>query len=202
MTRRSLATALMILFASPAMSVGSTNAATDPSAFIDELGRRALDVLSNRVSPEVRQARFRELFRQSFDGPRIARFVLGRYWQTASEPERREFMKLFEDYVVFAYSSRLSEYGGELFRVGGSRADGDAVIVASEIVRPGGNQPLKVDWRLNNENGALKIADVIVDGISMAVTQRSEFAAVIQRNGGQVEGLLTLMREKTAGNMH
>jgi len=202
MTRRCLATVLLILLAAPPISAASAGAATDPSAFIDQLGRRALEALNTNLAPEVRRAHFRELFRQNFDAPRIARFVLGRYWQLASDAERREFLTLFEDYVVFAYSSRLSEYSGEVFRVGGSRADGDAVIVASEILRPGGNPPLKVDWRLVGESGGLKIADVVVDGISMAVTQRSEFAAVIQRNGGQVEGLLTAMREKTAGAGH
>ena len=196
MTRRSVATLLLLLVAAGALPAPGT-AAADPAAFIDEMGKRALDVLSNSPSASVRQARFRELFREDFDVPRIARFVLGRYWNVASEAERAEFQRLFEDYVVFAYSSRLSQYSGERFRVAGSHPEEGAVIVSSEIIRPGEDRPLKVDWRLVRDRSALKIADVIVDGISMAVTQRSEFAAVIQRNGGQVNGLLTVMREKT-----
>ena len=199
MTRRSVATALLLLLAASVVWPAPGAAAADPAAaFIDELGRHALDVLSAQSSLATRQARFRELFRRDFDGPRIARFVLGRYWNIASPEQRQEFVRLFEDYVVFAYASRLSQYGGEVFRVDGSRPDGSAIIVTSEIVSPGGTRPLKVDWRLLNEDGALKISDVIVDGISMAVTQRSEFASVIQRNGGQVGGLLNVMREKTA----
>ena len=62
---------------------------------------------------------------------------------------------------------------------------------------PGGEGPIKVDWRLVTDNGAFKINDIIIEGISMMVTQRSEFASVIQRHGGQVSGLLELMREKT-----
>jgi phospholipid transport system substrate-binding protein len=197
MTRRSVATALLLLLAAGrAAAASAATAATDPAAFIDQLGKRALDVLGKSVSAAQRQARFRELFREDFDGPRIARFVLGRYWNIASDAEREEFQRLFEDYVVFAYSARLSQYSGEQFRVDGSRPDEGAVVVDSEIIRPGEDRPLKVDWRLVRDHGALKIADVIVDGISMAVTQRSEFAAVIQRNGGQVSGLLTAMREK------
>ena len=57
---------------------------------------------------------------------------------------------------------------------------------------------MKIDWRLVTENGHYKISDVIVEGISMMVTQRSEFASVVQRNGGQVRGLIAMMREKTA----
>jgi phospholipid transport system substrate-binding protein len=196
-TRRCVAIALVLLLATGAAPPAFAAASLDPAGFIDQMGKRALDVLSNSPSPAIRQARFRELFREDFDVPRIARFVLGRYWNVASESERGEFQRLFEDYVVFAYSSRLSQYSGERFRVEGSHPEEGAVIVTSEIVRPGEDRPLKVDWRLVRDRGALKIADVVVDGISMAVTQRSEFAAVIQRNGGQVNGLLTVMREKT-----
>jgi phospholipid transport system substrate-binding protein len=57
---------------------------------------------------------------------------------------------------------------------------------------------VNVDWRLVTDNGAYKINDIIVEGISMGMTQRSEFASVVQRNGGQLRGLIALMREKTA----
>ncbi|HVH75035.1 MAG TPA: ABC transporter substrate-binding protein [Stellaceae bacterium] len=170
---------------------------SDPVAFIRELGHQALDVLSHKVSRSVRQARFRELFQANFDEPVIARFVLGRYWRIATPTEQQQFEKLFEDYVVIAYAARLSDFGGEIFKVVGDQPDGHGFIVASEIVRPNGEPPLKINWRLVDNNGALKIADVVIEGVSMAVTQRSEFASVIARNGGNVAGLLALMREKT-----
>jgi phospholipid transport system substrate-binding protein len=138
------------------------------------------------------------LFRAQFDGPGIARFVLGRYWRTASNEEQQEFMRLFEDYVVFVYTARLSNFGGEKMKVRGGRGDGDSVIVSTDIISPGNITPLKIDWRLVNYNGSYKISDVIVESVSMAATQRSEFASVVQRNGGQISGLLAMMREKTA----
>jgi phospholipid transport system substrate-binding protein len=150
----------------------------------------------------MKQARFRELFRADFDCPGIARFVLGRYWRNASEEEQQEFLRLFEDYVSFVYTARLSNLGGEAFRVRGSRSDGDAVIVSTDVISPGNASPLRIDWRLVTDNGAYKINDVIVEGVSMMVTQRSEFASVVQRNGGQVRGLLTMMRQKTANAAH
>ena len=106
--------------------------------------------------------------------------------------------KLFEDYVVFMYTARLSNFGGETMKVRGSRSDGDGVIVSTDMISPGGAAPVKIDWRLVSANGFYKISDVIVEGISMAVTQRSEFASVFQRNGGQIQSLLALMREKTS----
>src|SRR5262249_32280675 len=137
-------------------------------------------------------------FHSDFDCAGIARFVLGRYWRSASEEEQQEFVKLFEDYVVFVYATRLSNFGGETMKVRGSRSDGDGVVGSAEVASPGAPAALKIDWRLVTENGAYKINDVIVEGVSMAVTQRSEFASVVQRNGGQLRGLIAMMREKTA----
>jgi len=71
-------------------------------------------------------------------------------------------------------------------------------LVQSEVFKPG-SQPARVDWRVRTAGGQPKIVDVVVEGVSMAVTQRSEFAAVIQRSGGRVAGLLTALRDKTGG---
>jgi phospholipid transport system substrate-binding protein len=199
MTRRSLLTtafALIVGALAPAMLA----AAADPAAVINNLGNRALEVLGKNATPGQRVARFHELFRQDFDVPGIARFVLGRYWKTATAEQQDEFTKLFEDYIAIVYSSQLSAYSGETLKVTGSRADSEGAIVASEIIRPSGAPPVKVEWHLTDQHGTYKIRDVAVDGISMAVTQRSEFASVIQHNGGQVQGLITMLRQKTAGS--
>jgi len=199
MLRRSILLAgLMFLPGALAPAIPAA-AAADPAAMISNLGSRALEVLGKGASQSQRVERFRELLRQDFDVPGIARFVLGRYWNTASEEQRTEYVKLFEDYIVMAYATRLSEYTGETFKVTGSRPDADGAIVSSQIVRPSGAAPVKVDWRLTGRDGKYKISDVSVDGISMAVTQRSEFASVIQHNGGQVQGLITMLRQKTSG---
>ena len=193
MTRRLLLITLMLL--SVALSPPSAMAA-DANVFMDQLWQRAVAVLSKKAPLTERLARFRQLFQTDFDGPGIARFVLGRYWRNASEQEQQEFLRLFEDYVIYVYSTRLSSFNGEKFKVRGSRADDNGTIVSTDILSPGADWPIKVDWRLITDNGAFKINDVIIEGISMMMTQRSEFASVIQRNGGQVAGLLDLMREK------
>jgi phospholipid transport system substrate-binding protein len=194
-SRRSLILAAIALSLGFAISARPAAAAADPATIIRDMGSQALQVLGKNVPASERQARFQELFHQDFDVPTIARFVLGRYWRLATPAQRQEFMRLFFQYTILTYSNRLSEYGGETFHVTGSRPDGDGSIVTSEIVRPNA-QPTKVDWRLNWTDGTYKITDVIVDGISMAVTQRSEFASVIQRHGGQLQGLLALLRQK------
>ena len=199
MMRRSLLTAAFVLISAVLSSAIPAAAAADPTALISNLGTRALEVLGKNATPSQRADRFRALLREDFDVPGIARFVLGRYWNIATEQQRAEFVKLFEDYIALAYSTRLAEYTGETFKVVGSRPDADGAIVTSQILRPAGAAPVKLDWRVTGRDGAYKISDVSVDGISMAVTQRSEFASVIQHNGGQVQGLLTMLRDKTAG---
>jgi phospholipid transport system substrate-binding protein len=198
MMRRSLLASLLVLFATPSFAAPPIVNPADPVAFMNQLWGRAADLLNNKADPAVRLARFRELFNADFDCPGIARFVLGHYWRNASEEEQQEFVRLFGDYVVYVYTARLSHFGGETLKVQSSRSDGDGVIVSTDVLSPGATTPLRIDWRLMADNGAYKISDVIVEGVSMAVTQRSEFASVVQRNGGQVRGLIAMMREKTA----
>jgi len=196
MTRRFVLTIISLLIALPSLTAARSVIAADASVFMNELWHHAVEVLSKKLPQSERLTRFRELFHADFDGPGIARFVLGRYWRSASEQEQQEFLRLFEDYVVFVYGTRLSNFNGETFRVRSSRTDESGTVVSSDIVGPSGDAPIKVDWRLITDKGAFKINDVVIEGISMLVTQRSEFASVIQRHGGQVGGLLTMMRER------
>jgi phospholipid transport system substrate-binding protein len=173
-------------------------AAQDPRAFVNTLGERAIQVLAPSVSPAQRLDRFRELFSTGFDVPGIGRFILGRYWRIATPREQQEFLSLFQEYVARAYAARLGGFGGEPFRVIGARLNGAEIVVSSEIVLASG--PIGIDWYLVDNGGPYKITDVYIAGISMKVTQRDEFAAVIQRSGGRVEGLLAQLRQKLAAN--
>jgi phospholipid transport system substrate-binding protein len=173
-------------------------AADDAVGIVKGLLSHGIEALNDKVSPTDRRQRFRELFQADFDGPRIARFVLGGYWRQLTEAEHQQFLSLFENYLVLVYSARLADFRGETFAVNGSRADQGWVIVSTDIFTPGRAAPLRVDWRLVTDGAGFKIVDVIVDGISMIVTERSEFASIIRRHGGDIGGLLALMQEKTS----
>src|SRR5262249_37086204 len=129
MVRRSLLTAVLIILMGGLAPAPPAAAAADPAALISNLGSRALEVLGKDASQQQRVARFRELLREDFDVPGIARFVLGRYWNAATEDQRAEFVKLFEEYIALAYSTRLAEYTGETFKVTGTRPSADAASV-------------------------------------------------------------------------
>jgi phospholipid transport system substrate-binding protein len=196
--RQFLLTVSFVLLTNASLAAPPQLNPADAAAFMSRLWTNARDVLDQKGDPALRRARFAQLFHEDFDGPGIARFVVSRYWRTASQEEQQEFVRLFEDYVVVVYTARLGDFGGKSFNIRSSRIDGDEIVVSTAISGSGNASPLNVDWRLVTNNGAYKIRDVIVEGISMGVTQRSEFASVIERNGGQLRGLIALMREKTA----
>jgi phospholipid transport system substrate-binding protein len=183
---------VLVLTAAPAA------AASDAAGFVTELGQKTLDIINKKPAKAERDQRFRSILREGFDMQALSRFVLGPHWRSATDAQKQEFMKLFEDWIVSAYGERFSQYSGEQFKVIGQRPEGDAVtLVTSQIVRPNGGPPIRVDWRVAKSSGQEKISDVVVEGISLMVTQRQEFASVIQRNGGQLEALLKILREKT-----
>jgi phospholipid transport system substrate-binding protein len=198
--RRSLS--LLVLVVSFALPVTASRAATPANAasFIENLVSQAIDLLNNKQMPEQeRERRFDALLSRNFDIPRISRFVLGRYWRTASPQERQRFTDLFERWIIRTYSARFSEYSGETVKVTGSRDESEtSTIVSSQLLRPNGAPPAKLDWRVRKENGGYKIVDVDVEGVSMALTQRDEFASVIQRSGGTVASLNHALEQKLA----
>jgi phospholipid transport system substrate-binding protein len=98
--------------------------------------------------------------------------------------------------MVHVYAVRFNEFTGQQFKVTGSRPEGDASTLVTSQLGSDGNQPVKIDWRVAKVAGGFKITDIVVEGISMMVTQRQEFSAVIQRGGGDIEALLKPLRAK------
>ena len=171
---------------------------TPVGKFVQSLGDRAIAVIANKnLTTDQRSDKFRQILQDSFDLKTIGRFVIGRSWNSATPDQQQEYMKLFEALVIKSYGDRLTLYTGEGFEVTSSRPESESdFVVNSQITHPDGSQPTAIDWRVRQKNGKLGVIDVVVEGVSLSVTQRQEYAAVIQRNGGQIDGLLTLMRQQ------
>jgi phospholipid transport system substrate-binding protein len=181
----------------PVTRVAQAASSKEAENFITGLANEALKDLSDKLAEPELEKHFKALLDKNFDMPRISRFVLGRYWNAATDKEKQDFRDLFEAYVVRAYSIRFSEYSGETVKVTGSRSDSpENVVVASQITQPDGAPPVKVDWIVRKSDNEFRIADVSVDGVSMVLTQKQEFAAVIERNGGGVTGLNKAISDK------
>jgi phospholipid transport system substrate-binding protein len=191
LAKRSILAVAMIASLSAAPAFAATDGA--PVAFIRALGDQAVWVIRSDMPLATKEAWFDRMVRQDFDLTGIARFVLGPYWRVASRAERHQFCDSFADRLVRVYGQHLEQSGDGDFVVTGSRADPDGVIVNSRIIRPQGAR-LAVDWRLRIRDGVYKIEDVAIDGVSVALAQRSEIGALIARGGGQVRMLLAAMR--------
>ena len=166
--------------------------------FIDRMASDAIAFLGDEsLSDADKQKQFNRLLTRSFDMSTIGRFALGRYWRVSSAEQRKEYQKLFRDMIVEVYSRRFGEYNGQKLEIRGSRRDNDKdVTVNSFIVPDDGGQEVQVDWRVRHKKGQYKVIDVMVEGVSMALTQRSDFSSVIQRGGGEVSVLLAHLREQ------
>lgn len=176
--------------------------AADPSALINQLVTQAINVIVDKNSTEnQREQKFRSLLQTGFDIPRISRFVLGRYWTAADDNQRKQFSELFEDWIVRTYTARFTQYSGEKIQVTGTRSEGPTTtVVVTQFVSPNGGPAAKVEWvvRKSGDND-YTIVDISVEGVSMALTQRDEIAAVADRSGGTVAGLNKAMQDKIRG---
>lgn len=182
----------MQVYKTPALKQTSAETASPAEKIISGLGDQAITALKTSTNDTDRRAEFERLLNGHFDMDTIARFVLGRYWGQATPEQQREYVSLFKKMVIDIYSNRFAEYSGQDFKVTGSRPAGrNDTMVNSVIIPQNGGSEVSVDWRIRDG----KIIDVIVEGVSMSVTQRSEFASIIQRGGGNVSALIDYLKK-------
>jgi phospholipid transport system substrate-binding protein len=179
------------------------SAAADQSAraFMQDVSNHVLEILNDKQRSDVeREKQFETLVDQNFDLPRISRFVLGLSWRSASDQEKQQFNQAFRTYLIDFYWGRFRQYSGQSFKVIGEQAQSPTLtIVNTQIVQPSGQPPARVDWTVVKEGDGFKIIDVSIEGISQVLTYRQEFAAVIQRNDGDVGALINAINQKIKG---
>jgi len=148
---------------------------------------------------EIRRQRVRDLLDTYFDFKAISQWVLGRYWRRATSQERDRFYALFQDLMVYSYADRFSQYSGEKLEIG--KVDvrgGKDALVHTVLQRTGAQKPVNVVWRVRKRNDETLIVDIMIEGISMGITQQKEFASVIRNKGGKVTGLLGELENQLA----
>ena len=198
-TRRAV---LALLLAGLAVGAGAAAlparaVATDAKEFIAELGQKALDSLIQKdLTDEQRAERFRELFISNFDVPAIGRTVLGRYWRSATPEQQQNYLKTFEDYIVYIYSVRFKRYSGEEFTVAGSKELDNGYVRVQSVVKSPNGEDVPLVWDIRRKDDDMKILDVSIAGVSMVQTQQREFASVVQQHGGNVDALIEEMQKK------
>ncbi len=186
----------------PGRAARALPSAAAAEVVVQRLVEQVWQLLAERgESPEIDRDHLLSVLDQGTDLSLLGRLVLGRYWRDASPGQRGEYLQLFRRYMLQTFIQRLRQYAGtdmshpgERFQIIASRPVGERDILVQSRVAPPTSQPLRVDWRLRERPGEPVIIDLIVEGISLLVTQRSEFAAVLERGG--VEGLLAELRAR------
>ena len=179
-------------------TAATTTSPAEAQQFIQTLGDDAVTILSDKSIPlSQREAKIRELLRRNFDLETIGRFVLSKYWRTASADQQSEYMGLFSEYVLKTYARRLGAYGNEQFSITSSKPLGSRdAIVLTQITQQAAGQPITAGWRVRDTQSSYKIIDVMVEGVSMAAAQRSEFESIVQKQG--MTGLIEILRAKVS----
>lgn len=171
-------------------------AAETPSSFIERLGGDAIGALENdELTAEQRMEAFQAVLDGGFDIDGMGRFVLGRYWRTASEAEREEYMALFRERVIQTFAARLGNFTGQDFKVIDSRPQSADVTVVESTLTLLPLPPIGVDWHVRGAEPDFKVVDVVVQGVSEIQTQRNSFSAAIQCSRDGLQALLVQLRE-------
>jgi phospholipid transport system substrate-binding protein len=194
---------LLALVAAAATAAASRSGHADcptAEAFISDAADRTLAILNAPGADDTqRLAGMNELLFQLADVPLIARLVLGRHWRAASEPQRTAYLDAFRVYAVDSLAYRFARLGGGVsYRLlGRCVADGSDALVPIEVTLPNRPDPVRIEWRVRATDGAYRLIDVAVEGVSLVVSNRSEFDSVVNRQG--LDALIAQIRGKAGG---
>jgi len=190
---------LLAAISAPAAAPARADIKSDGRTLVQAMADKVIAILADKgMDRAAKEARFRQILVQNFDVQTIGAYVMGPPWRQASAAQRADYLRLFESYIVKVYTGQLSNYSGEKITVVGVEEDGGGVAVSSRITDVKNDRTIEVKWRLRQAGAQLRVRDVVLENISMSLTQQREFASVFQQRGGTVEGLLAALREKIA----
>ena len=178
----------------PALAAPS---AAEAKQFIAHVGQRMVTIVNGNGSVSQKAADLRKVVDDNVAVDQIGRFVLGRYWRVATPAQRREYLGLFHQLLANNITTQIRAYQGVTFSIEGASGTPEGQGVSTVVARPG-EQPAHVEWVVQTVGGQPKIVDVIVEGTSLRVTERSDYSSVITDNGGQVSALLDAMKRQIA----
>ena len=160
--------------------------------FVFNFAENAISILSNEnLDINQKNLQFTNLVMSSIDMNLISKFVLSKYWKTATPVQRSAYINAFEEYFISSYANKLDQYSGEKIVIVSSDAAKKFVIVKSNIVRDGADTlKIELDWRLLTRDGQTKIIDLSIEGISLIVAQREEFQSYLSNNDGDLDSLI------------
>ena len=171
--------------------------AKDPSALINEIVDDAAAVLSSEDPVEAKIIKLNEIAERSVDIQGIGMYTLGKYRKNISSDDKAKYQKLFRSYFLKSFSSRLVDYTNPKINVVSQKKINDKYTIVNSILEATQKRPqIKIDWRIYTKNVEKPlIRDLIVEGLSLARTQKEEFNSIIQNNNGDINALFKTLEE-------
>lgn len=156
------------------------------------------EIINADISIEEKDARFEKLFNEYLDLDYIGKFVLGRYWKTATEKQRADFINVYREFNIKTWSKRFDEFKGKKFDFHGTTpSNSEGQIFVNTSVKMDQGNPAKVVWRVK-DGAQLKIVDIIIENVSLAITARNEYTAYIKKAPNGLDDLIKDLKQKVA----
>ena len=167
-----------------------------PEVFVQSTVNRASEALNNIYSKEEKINKLKNIAKETVDIDGIGLYTLGSYRKGLSDNQKEKYLDLFEEYFLKTFASRLAEYSNPEIKVSTSKQlNENYSMVSSSLVATDQRPEVKIDWRIYTKNPEnLLIRDLIIEGLSLARTQKEEFASIIQSNDGEIEALFETLK--------
>ena len=173
--------------------------AKDPSEFISEVTTSASNILKQNISNLEKAEKLILIAEESVDIDGLGLYSLGNFRKTISEQQLNEYQNIFKQYFLKSFSSRLSQYADPTINVLSQNIVNDKYTIVSSILVETSERPeIKIDWRVFKVNNKLLIRDLVIEGLSLAKTQREEFGSIITSKG--FDGLISNLNEFISKN--
>ncbi len=169
----------------------------EPNIFVQSTVNRASAILSNDLSKEEKIEKLKEVALETVDIKGIGFYTLGKHRKTLNDQQKKEYSQLFNKYFLKSFSSRLAEYSNPKIDVNSQEKISEKyTIVTSTLIGTNERPEVKIDWRIYTKNPEKPlIRDLIIEGLSLARTQKEEFNSIIQSNDGDINALFASLKE-------
>tara|TARA_Y100001936_G_C15895791_1_gene570517 strand:+ start:283 stop:882 length:600 start_codon:yes stop_codon:yes gene_type:complete len=169
----------------------------EPNIFVQSTVNRASTILGSDLVKEQKIEKLKQIAKETVDIRGIGFYTLGKHRKSINDQQKKQYTELFEDYFLKSFSSRLAEYSNPEIEVTSQEKLSDKYTIVSSILVATKERPeVKIDWRIYTKNPEKPlIRDLIIEGLSLARTQKEEFNSIIQSNDGDIEALFTSLKD-------
>jgi phospholipid transport system substrate-binding protein len=181
------------------ISINKTAFSIEPDVFVQSTVNRAADTLSGNLSKQERIEALKKIALDTVDVDGIGMYSLGTHKKKLSNEQKKEYLKVFKNYFLISFSSRLAEYSNPVIEVDTKeKINNNYTIVSSTLVATDKRPEIKIDWRIYTKNPEKPlIRDLIIEGLSLARTQKEEFNSIIQSADGNINALFDNLKNFT-----